>query len=148
MTYSVDVTIRNNVSEIAVVRDALDGLANELEIPAGALIELQVAVDEIVSNVIKYSWSDGGDHEVLVQILVSATGVSLDIFDDGQPFDPRQAPPPTTPPPGQRPRPGGVGIQLAKKLVDELAYERVGGRNHTRLTKNCAVGKFSERMCE
>ncbi len=29
---------------------------------------------------------------------------------------------------------------MTKKLVDNLVYERIDGRNHTRLTKNCAVG--------
>ena len=148
MTRSVDVTIRNETSQIAVVRDELDRLAVQWALPERALIHLQVALDEIVSNVIKYSWTDGGKHEVLVRIAAHPTGVSLDIFDDGRPFDPRQAPAPGPPPPGQRPRPGGVGIQMARKLVDELAYERVGGRNHTRLTKHFPVGESPERMCE
>jgi anti-sigma regulatory factor (Ser/Thr protein kinase) len=76
----------------------------------------------------------------LVRITVNATGVCLDIFDDGQPFDPRRAPEPSAPPEGQRPRPGGVGIHMIKKLVDDVTYERIDGRNHTSLTKNCAVG--------
>jgi serine/threonine-protein kinase RsbW len=148
MTRSVDITIRNEISEIAVLRDALNRLGNELEVPARALMQLQVVLDEIVSNIIKYSWADGGQHELLVRIAVNASGVSLDIFDDGQSFDPRLAPLPNLPPPGQRPRPGGVGMQMVKKLVDDLAYERSNGRNHTRLTKKCVVGRYSERINE
>jgi serine/threonine-protein kinase RsbW len=140
MTRSVDLAIHNDLSEVAVVRDALDRLGSELDVPARAIIQLQVVLDEIVSNVVKYSWPNGGKHEFLVRITVGPTGVTLDIFDDGQPFDPRGAPEPPTPPEGQRPRPGGVGIHMIRKLVDELEYERIEGRNHTRLTKNCAVG--------
>jgi serine/threonine-protein kinase RsbW len=140
MIRSVDLVIHNDVAEIAVVRDALDQLGGELRVPTSALTQLQVALDEVVSNVVKYSWTDGGVHEVSVRITVSATGVTLDIFDDGRPFDPRVAPEPIRPPEGQRPRPGGVGIHMTKKLVDKLAYERVDGRNHTSLIKNCAVG--------
>jgi serine/threonine-protein kinase RsbW len=140
MTRSVDLVIHNDLAEIGIVRDALDQLGGELEVPARALMQLQVALDEIVSNVVRYSWPDGGKHEFLVRITVNATGVSLDIFDDGQPFDPRGAPEPNAPPERQRPRPGGVGIHMIKKLVDDLAYERIDGRNHTSLTKNCAVG--------
>jgi hypothetical protein len=29
---------------------------------------------------------------------------------------------------------------MIKKLVDDVTYERIDGRNHTSLTKNCAVG--------
>jgi serine/threonine-protein kinase RsbW len=140
MIRSVDLVIHNDLSEIVVVRDALDQLGGELEVPARALMQLQVALDEIVSNVVKYSWRDGGKHKFLVRITVSATGVALDIFDDGQPFDPREAPEPNPPVEGRRPRPGGVGIHMIKKLVDGFAYERIDGRNHTSLTKNCAVG--------
>jgi anti-sigma regulatory factor (Ser/Thr protein kinase) len=140
MTRAVDLVIRNDLSEIAIARDALDQLGGELGVPARAVMQLQVALDELVSNVVKYSWPDGGKHELLVRITVNETGVSLDIFDDGQPFDPRGVPEPAAAPQGQRPRPGGVGIHMIKKLVDHFDYERVDGRNHTKLTKNCAVG--------
>src|ERR1700680_2340187 len=140
MIRSVDLVIHNDLSEIAVVRDTLDRLGSELAVPAPALMQLQVALDEIVSNVVKYSWPDGSKHKFLVRITVRETGVALDIFDDGQPFDPLGTPEPDWPPAGQRPRPGGVGIHMIKKLVDDLAYERIDGRNHTSLTKKCAVG--------
>jgi phosphoserine phosphatase RsbU/P len=137
---SVDVAIHNDLSEIAVARDALDRLGSEFDVPARALMHLQVALDEIVSNVVKYSWPDGAKHELLVRMTVSAGGMAVDVFDDGRPFDPREAPEPNALREGQRPRPGGVGIHMTKKLVDNLAYERIDGRNHTRFTKNCAVG--------
>jgi anti-sigma regulatory factor (Ser/Thr protein kinase) len=140
MIRSVDLVMHNDLSEIAIVRDALDQVGKELGVPARSLVYLQVALDEVVSNVVKYSWPDGGKHELLVRITVSAISVALDIFDDGRPFDPREAPVPNLPREGQRPRPGGVGIHMTKKLVDSLTYERIDGRNHTSLIKNCAVG--------
>ena len=136
----VDLVIHNDLSEIAVIRDALDQVGKEFDVPARAVTHLQVALDEIVSNVVKYSWPDGGEHDLLVRITVTVTGVALDIFDDGRPFDPRQSLEPDPPREGQRPRPGGVGIHMTKRLVDNLAYERVDGRNHTSLSKNCAIG--------
>jgi len=140
MIRSVELVVHNDLSEIAIVRDELDRLGSEFDVPARALMHLQVALDEIVSNVVKYSWPDGGKHQFLVRITVSATGVALDIVDDGRPFDPRETPKPHPRLEGQRPRPGGVGVHMTKKLVDDLAYERIDGRNHTSLTKNCAVG--------
>lgn len=140
MPRSVDLVIHNDMSEIAIVRDALDQVGKQFDVPAAALINLQVALDEVVSNVVKYSWPDGDKHELLVRITVRKTGVALDIFDDGRPFDPRRTPEPNSPREGQRPRPGGVGIHMTKQLVDNLAYERIDGRNHTSLFKNCAVG--------
>ena len=76
MIRSVDLVIHNDLSEIAVVRDTLDRLGSEFAVPAPALMQLQVALDEIVSNVVKYSWPDGSKHKFLVRITVSATGVA------------------------------------------------------------------------
>jgi len=140
MNRSVEILIHNDISEIAVVRDALEQLGNEFSVPMRAITQLQVALDEVVSNVVKYSWPDDEKHKLLVRITVDAAGVVLDIYDDGQPFDPRDAPEPVAPPAGKRPRPGGIGIHMIKQLVDDLAYERIDGRNHTSLKKKCAIG--------
>jgi serine/threonine-protein kinase RsbW len=104
-----------------------------------ALLQLQMALDEVVSNVVKYSWQDDGKHEFLVRITVHLDRVDLEILDDGQAFDPLSVPPPATLIDG-RPRPGGLGIHLIKKLVDNFTYERIGERNHTTLSKRCEVG--------
>jgi anti-anti-sigma factor len=145
MTYAVDVRIRNDVSDIGVVRDTLDDLAREFGIPARALTQLQVALDEVVSNVIKYSWNDGGQHELLVRITVQPDRVDLEIFDNGRAFNPMTAPSPKRVPEGQRRWPGGLGIHMIRKLVDHFAYERIGGRNHTTVSKMCGVGTAVQR---
>lgn len=137
---SVDFRIHNEASEIGIVRDGLDNLARKYGIPARELTHLQVALDEVVSNVIKYSWNDEERHELLVRITVRSDRVDLEIIDDGMQFDPLSAPAPDSVPIQQRPRPGGLGIHMVKKLVDRLTYERVGGRNHTRFSKMCRFG--------
>ena len=145
MTHAVDVRIRSDASDMGVVRDTLDNLAREFGIPLRALTHLQVALDEVVSNVIKYAWDDGGQHEFLVRITVQPDSVDLEIFDDGREFDPMTAPPPNNVLEGQRPRPGRLGIHMIKKLVDHFTYERIDGRNHTTLSKTCEVGTAIQR---
>ena len=131
---SVEIVIRNEIAELATLSDGLERIGAELGVPGKPLMQLQVALDEVASNVIKYGWPDGGNHELCVRITGQQDRIEVEIVDDGREFDPRQAPPSEPQPAGRR-QPGGLGIHLVKQLVDRLEYERVDGRNRTVVTK-------------
>jgi anti-sigma regulatory factor (Ser/Thr protein kinase) len=131
---TTDLTIRDDLSGLAVLRDNLNRIGAELGVPDKPLMQLQVALDEIASNVIKYGWHGGGNHELRVRITGYRDRIEVEIIDDGREFDPRHAPPPEPLPAGRR-RPGGLGIHMVKQLVDRVGYERVGGHNRTIITK-------------
>jgi serine/threonine-protein kinase RsbW len=132
--------IRNDVADLAALTSAMERVGAEHGMPDKSLFQLQVALDEIVSNVIKYGWPEGGTHEIEIRITARSEGVEVEIVDDGRMFDPRDAPKRDKPLPGQRPRPGGVGVQMTRELVDRIDYARIGNRNCTSLTKLYALG--------
>ena len=134
---SVEIVIRNSIAELANLRDGLERIGAKLGVPGKPLMQLQVALDEVASNVIKYGWPDGGNHELCVRITGQQDRIEVEIVDDGREFDPRLAPPPEAAPAGRR-RPGGLGIHMVKQLVDRVDYERVGGHNRTVMTKRYA----------
>jgi serine/threonine-protein kinase RsbW len=134
------IVIRNNMADLAVLTTAMERVGAEHGMPEQSLFQLQVALDEIVSNVIKYAWAEVGAHDIEIRITARDDGVEVEIIDDGRMFDPRDAPKPDKPLPGQRPQPGGVGVQMTKQLVDRIDYTRIGNRNHTTLAKFCTLG--------
>jgi serine/threonine-protein kinase RsbW len=134
------IAIRNNIADLAALTTAMERVGAEHGMPEQLLFQLQVALDEIVSNVIKYAWPEAGAHDIEIRITSRDDGVEVEIIDDGRMFDPRDAPKRDKPLPGQRPQPGGVGVQMTKQLVDRIGYARIGNRNHTTLTKLCALG--------
>src|SRR5580704_7390224 len=134
------IVIRNNMADLAALTTAMEHVGAEHGMPEQSLFQLQVALDEIVSNVIKYAWPEVGAHDIEIRITARDDGVEIEIIDDGRMFDPRDAPKRDKPLPGQRPRPGGVGVQMTMQLVDRVDYARIGNRNHTTLTKLCALG--------
>jgi sigma-B regulation protein RsbU (phosphoserine phosphatase) len=140
LPHATHVVIRNDVAGLAALRTAMERVAAEHGIPEEALFKLKIALDEMVSNVIKYAWTEAGAHEIEIRITVRGDGVEIEIIDDGRMFDPLDAPQREKPLPGQRPRPGGLGVQMTKQLVDGISYARIDNRNHTTLTKLCAVG--------
>jgi anti-sigma regulatory factor (Ser/Thr protein kinase) len=135
----IELTLRNNPADISVVRSALDRFGAEERIPGEVLIEMQVVLDEIVSNVIKYAWPEGGSHEFLVRLTIDDTTVGVEVVDDGQAYDPRDAPVPAPASSSRRRPPGGLGVHLIKQLVDFLEYERVDEHNRVSLTKRFVV---------
>src|SRR5262245_41535545 len=117
---SVEVTIRNELSQMTVVSQSFERISREFAIPEKTRMQLHIVLDEIVSNIIKYAWPKNGMHEFLVRINVEPDHVEIHTFDDGEPFDPRDAPIRDVPFPGVTPLPGGLGVQLVKKLVDQF----------------------------
>lgn len=140
---TIHIVIRNIIADLAIVTAAMERVGSEYGMPEKSLFQLQIALDEIVSNVIKYAWPEVGAHKIEIRIAVRDDGVEVEIIDDGRMFDPRDAPKRGKPHIGQRPRPGGVGVQMTKRLVDRIGYARIGNRNHTTLTKLCALGTAS-----
>lgn len=132
---TVGLHIRNKIGELSAVTKTLDRLAADWRLPSSAMIQLQVALDEVLSNIIKYAWSQNESHELSVRFELKESSVQVVIEDDGHPFDPRAHTPRASPESGSRREPGGVGIQMVKQLVDELSYARSDGRNQITLTK-------------
>jgi anti-sigma regulatory factor (Ser/Thr protein kinase) len=134
------IVIRNDVADLAALTTVMERVGAEHGMPEKSLFQLQVALDELVSNVIKYAWPEPNAHDIEIRITARRDGIEVEIIDDGRMFDPRDAPKRDKSLTGQRPRPGGVGVQMTKQLVDGIDYARVGNRNHTTLTKLCALG--------
>ena len=117
---------------------ALDEFSREALLPAGDLWPFQVTLDEVLSNVVRHGY--GADapssREIEVQFGLKDGVLELVIQDDAAPFDPLAEAPPDTAS-LERP-PGGLGIFLVRRLMDEVAYERREGRN--RLVCRRSVG--------
>lgn len=98
-------------------------------------MQVQIALDEALSNIVKYAWPEGGEHEALVKIAVLPDQLKIQIIDDGQPFDISQIRTVLPAPGDSRKKYGGRGIIMLKKLVDNIEYDRKNGRNYLTLSK-------------
>jgi len=94
-----------------------------------ALYHLQLAVEEIGTNIIKYGFDDKLEHRITLRVEGLADCIRLQIFDDGHPFDPRQIPEPDLKQSLEDREPGGLGISLVRRLAKRMEYERRDGVN-------------------
>jgi anti-sigma regulatory factor (Ser/Thr protein kinase) len=100
------------------------------------LNDLKLALGEILTNIISYGYTDGGEHEIRVSLGTEAGAVTVAVEDDGQPFNPLEAPEPDTSLPLEERAIGGMGIHLVRKLMDGLEYHRREGKNLLILKKH------------
>lgn len=107
--------------------------------PPGVTSTILLLLDELLTNVIKYGHPDGrgAEHEISVRIYLEVTGFTIEVVDDGAPFDPT-APQAAAAADSEswEDRPvGGWGLQLVRQMVDELAYRREQSLNKLILHK-------------
>lgn len=107
----------------------------EQQVSFEAMYLVSLAIEELVTNCIKYGYQDSNNHTIDFLLSVSEGTLRLDVIDDGSPFNPLEATrPDLSLPPEKRPI-GGVGLHLLRELADEMNYERKDGTNRLRLTK-------------
>jgi serine/threonine-protein kinase RsbW len=131
----VELTIVNRGSEIARVAGEVDRLGIEYRIAEDALADIQVALDEVLTNVIDYGYADGAEHLISVRLQVVDGVFEATIEDDGRPFDPLASAPPDLNAALRERTVGGLGVHFVKNLMTDVVYERIGGHNRLVLRK-------------
>jgi anti-sigma regulatory factor (Ser/Thr protein kinase) len=139
----VEITLRNDLSELGRVSQRLEAFATAQRLGPQVLRDLDLALEEVLANIIAYGYSDEREHRITVSLEVRSGEIRVEVEDDGRPFNPLDAPEPdTTQHPDERPV-GGLGIHLVRQLMDGLEYRRQGDRNH--LTMRKAMGTPGEQ---
>lgn len=125
--------LRNDLRELARAGDLANALLERGGIASPEVYATQLALEEILSNVIRHGYQDAEQHEISVRLLVGDGKVELQIEDDGREFDPLSAPEVDLGVPLEERRVGGLGIHLVRRMASEIRYRRSGGKNHTQV---------------
>jgi anti-sigma regulatory factor (Ser/Thr protein kinase) len=125
----ITITINNAAGELSRVIVAVDRFAAANQLSSDVAADLQVTLDEVLTNIIKYGYTDDRVHKISIQLTVEGGVLVAEIEDDGRPFDPLKVPEPDVKTPLRERRIGGVGIQFVRKLMHEANYRRTVDRN-------------------
>ncbi len=96
--------------------------------PEEQALRLELAVEEWVTNVCHHAYSEPGGR-IAVSVCEEANKVVVEISDEGRPFDPTALKAPDVSVPLAERVPGGLGVLLIKRMLEEVGYRRDGGRN-------------------
>ena len=128
--------IGNEQAELARAADWLDRCSRTAGLSPELWAALQIALDEVLSNILKYAYTDTVRHVVELSLSVGPALVVLEVIDDGVPFDPTVRPASASGCGVMRPQLGGHGLTIIATLMDEVIYVRRDGQNHLTLRKN------------
>lgn len=103
---------------------------NAYDCPPKALIELEIAVEEIFVNIASYAYdTNEGEAEIKCGIETNPLSVTIQFLDDGHPFDPLAKPDADLSREGLMSRIGGLGIHMVKQSMDLVTYSYEANKN-------------------
>ena len=119
--------------ELERITQSIEAFAEEEEWPPDLLFRINLVIEELVLNIMDYGHDDN-EHEIEIALTSAADAVTINIVDEGHAFDPMtDAPEPDTSGAIENRSIGGLGVHLAKEMMDEMNYRRENGRNHLSL---------------
>jgi anti-sigma regulatory factor (Ser/Thr protein kinase) len=127
---------RREIDAIGEVFVLLEAFADDQEIDEKTAFCIQLVAEELFTNMVRHN--QGGGDRITVTIDRHGNSIHLELVDvDVEPFDPETAEIPPVDAGIEERRPGGLGIYLVKKMVDDLDYdyETEGRRMRISVTK-------------
>ena len=125
-----EITVDATIENVQTITDFVDERLEEINCPMKAMMQINIAIDELCSNVALYAYS-GKKGQVTVGVDTSGKpmAVQLTFIDEGVPYDPLQKEDPDITLSAEERGIGGLGIYMVKKTMEEFHYEYKDGKN-------------------
>ena len=116
---------------LGIIDEAVEDCMREAGASEAKIISVDVAIDEIFSNIIFYSGLKE-DEKALIRVTIEEDDekkITLEFIDTGRPFNPLERPEPDVTKPAEEREIGGLGIFMVKKSMDHVSYRNEDGKN-------------------
>ncbi|MDH4218538.1 MAG: ATP-binding protein [Candidatus Aminicenantes bacterium] len=120
--------IESNLSEIDKIRSFLKDVLGDYNLSEEAFYLIELALLEMCINIVRHAYPDAKG-EISLKIWSQEGKVFFEIRDWGVPFNPRDAQEPDIHEMISKGKTGGLGILLARKLMDGFQYKREDNQN-------------------
>lgn len=124
-----ELVIDNRVAELERLMQGLAAFARAQAIPDETVTQVTLALDEIVTNVIEHGYEGTEPRPIAVRLSLADGKLTVEVEDEGRAFNPLEAPEPDVSLPLEERPIGGLGILLARHMMDSLEYARTRGKN-------------------
>ena len=136
MSAALSLRIATRLDELPRLDAAVEDFAQEQAWPPDLVFQVKLVLEELGVNIVNHGHDDGARHEIEIEIASAADALTIEIADDGRPFDPLTEAPEPDLESAIEDRPiGGLGVHLVRTMMDEARYRREEGKNRLTLVK-------------
>lgn len=135
MSIEKHIALQNNIAELNTLATAIEEFAEQAKIGMKLQFNLNLALDELVTNIVNYAYDDNKIHDINIILSCDDQHLSASLTDDGKAFNPTEMPPPNLDSDIDERKIGGLGVHFVKTLMDKMEYHRSNGFNHLLLEK-------------
>ena len=129
------IVLPNDIQEVPRLSAFVDEVCEAMGFSPAVTMQMNLAIEEAVVNVMKYAYPSGTHGDVTIEALANDVRLKFTIIDSGTPFDPTvKEDADTTLSVEERPI-GGLGIYLVRQIMDSINYERIDNLNVLTLRK-------------
>ena len=133
MTQSLSLKIPSRHDQLPRITAAVEDLGESDNWPPALIFKVNIVLEELGVNIMNYA---GQVSEIEISLSSDADSVTVEITDDGLPFDPlNDAAEPDLDAPLELRSVGGLGIHMVRTMMDELHYTREDGKNRLAMVK-------------
>ena len=139
MSNGVSLQVTADVAQLATIRAFVEQHARALGVDAFDTYDLILAVNEAATNIVTHGYR-GRPGAIEVELRQQGNAIEIALRDQAPLFDPTQVPAPDlTLPLHKRPL-GGMGVHVARELMDDIRYRVTpAGGNELLLVKRAVV---------
>ena len=137
MEFIVEITLKATIENVEKATEFVNAELLKLNCPAKATAEIDIAIDELFSNIANYAYNkEIGNVTVKFEAQESPKSVIITFIDSGMPYDPLKREDPNVTLSVTERQIGGLGIFMVKKSMDSVEYEYKDNHNILRIKKH------------
>ena len=129
------VQINNQRNQIDTVRKLFDDYSKENKLTEKTSHDIQMALDELLTNIVSYGYEDTDEHWIDVHFGVDDGVLKVEIVDDSKPYNILERDDPDISLSMEDKPIGGLCVFLIKKLMSSVDYYTKERKNHLVMTK-------------
>lgn len=139
------ITVRTTTENVEYVEEFVEGVMSKYNVPARAAYQINIAIDELYSNIVKFAYIDEktgepseGDATIKARPVMDGDvvkGITLSFIDGGIPYNPLSRGEVQTDQSAEDRPIGGLGLHIVKKQMDDIRYEYIDEKNVLTITK-------------